>query len=225
MSKMFKLAGKVMETWNPFTGCFFNCTYCWARPLALGKLARSYTEGFVPKVHPDRLKKHWDCEKNLTVFVSDMGDISYCPWGFMEKIFETIDHNFLTDFLFLTKNPIIYYKSTYIPDNVIYGATIETNRDIAVSAAPPPSERLRAMIGKSHKVLISIEPVMDFDLPVFTDSLLRIMPNIVQIGADNYHNNLPEPSWSKVQKLIQALEKEEITVERKPGLERLAAVK
>ncbi|GAH18366.1 unnamed protein product, partial [marine sediment metagenome] len=46
-------------------------------------------------------------------------------------------------------------------------------------------------------------------------------PEIVEIGADNYHNNLPEPEWSKVDSLMSNLKSYGIKVVEKDGLERL----
>ena len=61
---------------------------------------------------------------------------------------------------------------------------------------------------------------MDFN-PEFIDWILTIKPEIVEIGADNYGHNLPEPSWNKVAQLIGKLRASGITVIEKDGLERL----
>jgi len=55
--------------------------------------------------------------------------------------------------------------------------------------------------------MVSIEPVMDFDLDIFINGLRTIKPEFVYIGYDNYNNKLTEPSKQKVNKLIKRLEK------------------
>ena len=62
---------------------------------------------------------------------------------------------------------------------------------------------------------------MDFDLEVMTRWLREIKPDIVEIGADNYHNHLCEPSWEKVRALLESLRKFVPRVVEKDGLERL----
>ena len=80
MGKMFKT---ITQTWNPFTGCEWRCSYCWARRLAEGKLKKQYQHGFVPEFHPNRVERHF--KPGEFVFVSSMGDISFCPdYDFVE---------------------------------------------------------------------------------------------------------------------------------------------
>ena len=56
-SRMFTL-GKDMpiKTWNPFVGCKFLCTYCWAKRFAK-RLKCDLCQLFVPHLHEERLKK------------------------------------------------------------------------------------------------------------------------------------------------------------------------
>jgi hypothetical protein len=94
------------------------------------------------------------------------------------------------------------------PENVVFGATIETNRNYPVSKAPEPSERYKYMADLPYRnKLISIEPVMDFDLDVLAQWIKDIKPAIVYIGYDNYNNRLPEPSLSKTKQLITELQR------------------
>ncbi|MCL0048393.1 hypothetical protein M1N20_02975 [Dehalococcoidia bacterium] len=74
-----------------------------------------------------------------------------------------------------------------------------------------------------HK-FISIEPIMDFDLEVLTQWLDRIKPGIVEVGADNYCNHLPEPPWWKVEALLKNLRGICPRVVEKEGLERLEGI-
>jgi hypothetical protein len=53
--------------------------------------------------------------------------------------------------------------------------------------------------------VVSVEPIMDFDLEIFVQWLKDIGPVLVHVGYDNYKNNLPEPSLSKTYQLIDQL--------------------
>jgi len=68
--------------------------------------------------------------------------------------------------------------------------------------------------------MVSIEPIMDFDLDVMVDWMRQIKPEFISIGADSKGHKLPEPSTDKVQALIEAL-KEFTSVRCKPNLKRL----
>jgi len=92
-------------------------------------------------------------------------------------------------------------------DNMVLGATIETNRPSKLSRAPTQKERFEAMknIDWKHKAVI-IEPILDFD-PEFADWMTEIKPETVYVGYDNYGNKLPEPELSKTQTFIDELRK------------------
>jgi hypothetical protein len=220
---MFTYNGKKLKTWNPFTGCNFNCSYCWARKLAETKLKNSYPNGFIPEFHPERLKVSF--KPDDFVFVCSMGDISFIKLEDYDRIDAVIQKFPDTKFLLCTKSPYAYAQFKEFPDNLYLGATIETNRAYPKSISKAPEVLLRygimaSLEGVKHK-FISIEPVMDFDLIEFTSWIYDINPEIVEIGADNYKNNLPEPSSEKVRKLIDILTLHGINVIQKQGLERL----
>lgn len=217
MSKMFKT---ITETWNPFTGCRWDCSYCWARRLAEGKLKKQYPNGFVPEFHPNRVNRKF--RPGAFVFVSSMGDIFFCDETYPE-IMGTIVDNPETKFLLQTKSPSMFIGNDF-PPNVYTGCTIETNRDVTLnySKAPNPRQRTLDMIMNQHPYkFLSIEPIMDFDLEIFSAWIYDISPEIVEIGADNYKNNLPEPSWDKIYKLMDILILHGVKVVQKDGLERL----
>ncbi len=62
---------------------------------------------------------------------------------------------------------------------------------------------------------------MDFDLVTFVRWIGNIKPEIIEIGADNYNHNLPEPNPDKVNALLKLLRDICPTVIEKHGLERL----
>ena len=211
MSRMFSL---VAETWNPVTGCLHNCVYCWARRLAETKLRRvpRYREGFKPRLNGQEFKRRF--KPNRLVFVSDMGDLfgEWVPDKWIWRVIERIEKFPETKFLFLTKNPKRYWDFGY-PDNVILGVTLETNRCDGydkISKAPEPCVRYhdaRLLGVKGNPVMISVEPILDFDLDDFIHVIKMLEPDMVYIGYDNYGHRLPEPPLEKTLRLIQELEK------------------
>ena len=69
-------------------------------------------------------------------------------------------------------------------------------------------------------IMVSIEPIMDFDLEVMVKWMQEIKPEFVSIGADSGNNHLPEPTPEKVKALIEALQ-EFTFVKIKDNLKRL----
>jgi len=124
-------------------------------------------------------------------------------------------------YLFQSKNPTRFLKYLVImPRDFILGTTLESNRNWNGSKAPQPPERYYIFKGIQARKMVSIEPIMDFDLDVFVEWIRLIAPEFVSIGADSKGHNLPEPSPEKVRALIEELKK--ITdVRIKDNLQRL----
>ena len=225
---MFKLwLDKRIKTWNPFVGCEFNCSYCWARRIAR-RLRCELCKRFVPHFHLERIAR---IPKSGIVFVGSMGDLA-CFTNHPDEMWKVLEIISMTQkghdvvFFFETKDPNIYlfvqeFAWIDLGDKTIISSTIETNRDEVckkISKAPPPSSRYKAMLRLKSwykRRHISIEPIMDFDPDVMFKWITEIEPEIVSIGYDNYNNNLPEPPLSKTLKLIEDLEASGIIVERK----------
>ena len=53
--------------------------------------------------------------------------------------------------------------------------------------------------------IVSIEPIMDFDLQPLVRRIRQIGPEFIYIGFDNHGHHLPEPPLARTQELIQAL--------------------
>ncbi len=194
----------VTHTWNPIKGvCSHDCVYC-------------YMKQFKQKpVRLDEKDLKTDLGEDNFIFVgsgTDMwaGDISN-DW-----ILKVLYHcrKFSSKYLFQTKNPyrFIQMLSMFHKTDVL-GTTIETNRDDSLqkfSTAVLIHQRFSAMRFLKNckaKTMITIEPVMDFDVIDFAKELHYIKPDWVNIGADSKGHNLPEPSWNKVQALIAELKK------------------
>jgi protein gp37 len=198
----------ITDTWNPVVGCLHYCTYCWARKLAETKLKNMerYKDGFNPKLVEKELNRRFH---KKYVFAVDMGDLfgDWVPSEWILKVIDAIKNSPSSHFLFLTKNPKRYMEFLDLyPENVVLGATIETNRDYPVSKAPATVERYGSMKELPFRnKIISIEPIMEFDLENFVKWIKNINPIMVHIGYDNYNSDLPEPALSKTKQLMDTL--------------------
>ncbi len=215
---------KVTRTWNPITGCLHYCVYCWARRLAETRLknTKKYREGFKPKFHERELNAKF--KPGEFVFVADMGDMwgSWVPAEWIVKVLEVVKKYPKTTFLFLTKNPWRYLHLHHLIvdlDNVIVGCTVETDdsvmyRERMISYAPTPDSRFEALAmlrRKGDRLMISIEPILDFTMG-FPERILDANPEFVYVGYDNYNCGLPEPPLHKTMELIDILRQHGITV-------------
>ena len=70
--------------------------------------------------------------------------------------------------------------------------------------------------------MVTIEPIMDFDVGELTDQIRQCRPEWVNIGADSKGHNLPEPPAEKIRALIEELGKF-TEVKLKANLKRLFA--
>lgn len=223
MSRMFYIDGKPMVTWNIFVGCEFECSYCNARKAALTRFKHipRYKDGFRPHLVEGELKRTF--KPNQFIFVAYMGDISFATPYEVNLILNRITQFPETKFLLCTKNPSYYHHwQLSLPHNIYLGTTIETNRQHFISKAPTPLNRYRDLEAYPHPhKFLSIEPIMDFDLEELTHWAKLLQPDIIEIGADNYHNHLPEPSPEKLEQLLVNLKTICPKVIEKEGLERL----
>jgi len=223
MSRMFKISGKPMRTWNIFTGCRFGCSYCNARKSAETRFKHipRYRDGFMPTFNEKLLSRRFKPDE--FIFVAYMGDIFWALRPWVKQILARIKQFPEVSFLIISKAPeVLWQWKLEIPLNVYLGTTIESNRDYGLSKAPPPVERFRQLAGYPHNhKFLAVEPVMDFDLAEMVNWVKLLQPDIVEVGADNYGNCLPEPGWLKVQALLSQIKDFCPTVVEKPGLERL----
>ncbi len=207
--------------WNPFAGCLHNCTYC--RPSFQAQLKRwakqkcSRCYQYTPHTHPERLTQKLPRTHYMQfIFTCANGDISFCPRDYIKKIIQRIRQESGKTFLLQTKNPAMLDGFVF-PKNVVLGTTIETNRDRGYSLfskAPLPSQRYKDFLRVSHPFkMITVEPVMDFDIDVMIDWISNINPCMVWLGYDSKHTGmLPEPSIDKVRRLHWELSKKGFVV-------------
>jgi len=219
------------KTWNPFVGCHHQCIYCivsfqrqlkrWAKKNCL----RCYN--YVPHYHPERLN-HIPSSK--IVFVCGDGDIAFCDSDFLEAIVWAINvHNrrcpnktyYFQSKDWMSADRVMPFLEKHGVKNAIILETLETNIDASyhwISLAPKPTVRHKTFkeINYPRKV-VTIEPILDFDLNPFFRMITDAEPEYVWIGYNSKPNliHLPEPSLEKTATLIKLLKASGIQVKGK----------
>jgi len=220
MQKKTNMYNLSVKQWNPFTGCEHNCKYCkssfrtqlnrWAKK----NCPKCYS--YVPHTHPERLDQSLPKTKHMQfIFTCSNGDIAFCPTEYLKKIIARIQREPDKMFLIQSKDPKTFNRLLF-PVNVILGTTLETNDDRlygTVAKAPKPSQRYKDFVKVKHSLkMITIEPVIDFDLNVMVNWVESINPCMVWLGYDSGKNQLPEPELEKVKNLYWELGKRGFTV-------------
>jgi hypothetical protein len=217
---------KNTKSWNPFVGCRFECVYCkpsFQNLIAwIGRMRKcEQCKNYSPHEHPERLTR---IPKDRAIFVCEDSDISFANPRYMKSILQVMRTDNIEDRIWFlqSKNPkCLEVYIEFLPENAYLLTTLETNRDegyASISKAPPPSERYRDFLGlKWNRKMVTVEPIMDFDLDTFTGWLLNIKPKAVFIGYNSHPKNvpLPEPEKQKTWKLIHSLEERNIQVLKK----------
>ena len=206
----------VTHTWNPIRGkCPHDCSYCYMKVYPQPELY------FAEKEMQTQLGHH-----NF-IFVGSSTDM-WAEEVSKDWIAKTLkhcrDYDAYNRYLFQSKNPhrFIDWLGFY-PDNSILGTTIETNRDYQISKAPNVLDRFGAMSELKHigiPLMLSLEPILDFDLDAMVEIARLLKPEFVSIGADSKSHHLPEPPPDKIKHLIEEL-KSITTVKVKDNLRRL----
>lgn len=194
-----------------FRGCSYFCSYCAFRT----SLRRSPCERcrvFEPHAHMEVLEKTPPKTKvGEFITIGLTGDISFMDMVDFWKVIEYCRKWKDRTFLIQSKKPWYFLQflehivPLSIPDNVIIGTTIETNRTTdTISKAPEPALRCYAMKLLECRKEVTIEPIMEFDLQNMVEWMQAIAPEIVYIGYDSHpeKNKLPEPKYSKTHALI-----------------------
>ena len=204
----------VTHTWNPIKGkCYHDCEYCYMKRFPL------------PELRIDDKELRVNLGRDNFIFVGSGTDVfsEAVPYGWIESVLTKCrEHD--NKYLFQTKNPagFAFHRDT-LPDESILCITLETNRHyIEMGKAPHPNKRISDFNSIIDvRKMITIEPIMDFDLDAFLSMLLRVNPIQINIGADSGRNNLPEPTDQKIEQLVQGLESSGINVHLKSNLKRL----
>lgn len=222
------------DTWNPLPGCLHDCTYCYAHSM------RGYD--MTPRFRENYLKDNLGTGRSI--FICSMGDIGG-DWVDPEDVKAVLAHcrDYDNTYLLQSKNPRNFIQYIpYLPEKIIFGTTIETNRNTRlISKAPLPSLRMMAMVklkAMLHEyvvqqaakgilefeyvdwqTMISMEPLLDFD-PELIHWIKFLAPDYVSIGLDSKTHHLGEPAPEKILHLIKCL-RDVTEVRLKANLRRL----
>jgi len=209
----------VTHTWNPIKGrCPHDCSYCYMKVFPQ------------PELHLDEKALKDNLGSGNIIFVGSSTDM----WADdvpKQWIYEVLAkcRDYDNRYLFQTKNAYRFRPAILgvweVPDKTVLGITLETNRNYGVTKAMPPQDRAE-FFSKIDWLsrMISIEPIMDFDLDIMLRLIRFVTPEFVSIGADSKGHHLPEPPPAKIQALVKELQG--ITQVRiKDNLKRLLDVK
>ena len=207
------------HTWNPIRGkCPHGCVYCFMKDRDVGPLRLD------SKALADSLGK------GRTIFVGSSTDMfaDAVPGEWIWQVLNKCKYHDGNKYIFQTKNPSRFFKFVgEFPLRTILGTTLESNREYGQSIdAPLPAERAAAFCDRRlqrFKKMVSIEPVVAFDLEIFSRWIKGINPAFVSIGADSKGHNLIEPTAQELKDLV--VELSAITeVKLKKNLDRLLGV-
>jgi len=206
-NNMYKLS---VHQWNPFAGCEHGCIYCKSSfQRQLKRWAKDHCPEcyeFTPHPHAGRLNQRLPNTNYMEfIFTCSSGDIACCDdTQYLQRIIDKIRQQRNKTFLTQSKDPKTFNRAIF-PKNVILGTTLETNKDDLcerISKAPKPSQRYKDFLQVNHPLkMVTIEPVMDFNLNVVIDWVKNINPCVVWLGYDSGKNRLPEPELEKVRNL------------------------
>lgn len=215
----------VTYLWNPIFGwpCPHKCSYCYVNKI-MERIKKKPTE-----IRLNNFEMETDLGSGNTIFVGSSCDIwaDKIPKMWIELV---LDHcrEFSNAYVFQSKNPKRFLEFTdpnKFPKDTLLGITMESNRSYDLSKAPSPSDRYNDFLKiKGFKKFISAEPIMDFDLDIFSSWLINSNLSFISIGADSKGNKLPEPPSDKVKQLIDLL-KGHTAVKIKPNLDRFFKAK
>jgi DNA repair photolyase len=205
-------------TYNPMKGfCPYNCSYCY-----------THRWGSQKPLHLDEKELRVDLGSGNSIFVCSGCDLFHpdVKEADYARIIAHIRQFQENRYLLHTKNPArvleLAHKGYSWPGGSTVCVTVETNRWYSdMGNAPDPKKRLIDLSHIGDERMITIEPIMDFDITEFAGALAACWPlKQVNIGADSGRNQLKEPSEEKLRLLIDWLQTH-TTVYLKKNLRRL----
>jgi protein gp37/ParB-like chromosome segregation protein Spo0J len=196
-------------SWNPVTGCKHDCSYCYARDIALGRgRIAAFTQGFEPTFLPERLSaarntrvpaQAGDRIGMRNVFTCSMADLfgKWVPREWIDAVLETVEANPQWNFLFLTKFPQRLAEFEF-PSNAWVGTTVDAQA--RVKNAEAAFANVRAAVR-----WLSIEPLLE---PLQFEHLERF--DWLALGGASASSETPE--WHPPLEWVTDLERQAAAV-------------
>jgi len=209
--------GFIDATWNPIKGqCYHDCSYC-------------YMKRFPQKpLRLDEKTLYEDLGSDQKIFVCSGTDMfsSEVPLEWINAVAHHMKQH-KNEYFLQSKNSMrMLYYIDKVPKDTIFCTTIESDRNYPKVCGNSPVIMMRyagikAIKAKGFRVMVTVEPIMQFDLLELSSMLISLNPEQVNIGADSRGSGLIEPHGYQVEKLIENLERKSIKVYKKDNLNRL----
>lgn len=208
------------STWNPISGCFHGCEYCYARNTAerfaakgAGKMpdglvvlerpvkskkgkgpTEPYPNGFHPTYYRYKLEQPKKWKEPRTIFVCSMADMfgRWVPDEVIDEIFAVCKGSPQHKYLFLTKNPARYMELGKA------GKLPELDNFWYGSTMTGPDKPV--FYSANHNTFISVEPILEPFGEARGGRLFSEHINWLILGAETGLRKdkvVPEKSWVK----------------------------
>ncbi len=227
------------STWNPVTGCYHGCVYCYAKGIAnrfgsfetidgtnikvlntgstlncaevKNRAGNPYPVKFTPTLHRYRLSE-FEKKKGRNIFVCSMADLfgAWVPDSWIEEVFAACQKAPQHNYIFLTKSP---------------GRYIDLEKDRRLpwadnfwfgSTVTKLEDRYTWFTEKKFHWFLSVEPIMEDLGPMDEDAP---KPEWIIVGAETGNRKdkiIPEKSW--VESLLEECGKYDIPMFMKSSL-------
>ncbi len=188
--------------------CIHKCKYCSTQKFYYPVLKKKYSG--IPRLDEKALNENLGHDNFIFIVAQNDLFAEGIHQKFARSILEQCN-KYDNEYLYQTKNPAGLLLYEYImPQKSTCCITLETNRyypDI-MGNCPKPMDRILPFFQlRRFPKMITVEPILDFELKEFVNMIRICSPFQVNIGANSFNKvKVPEPSKEKLLTLIAELE-------------------